>query len=390
MKFTKLRATKQKGSRLNVDRETGHGVIRGASLATEGEALGHGFKLDRRAIRQIAEKFPGKRGRWTHGGLSDDGLGRHLGAWENTSTREVEILDPDTGEARKALQAFGDFAFSESAHKIKPDGLDVPAPVYLMDRAEEDPSSFGVSIVAGFTFEPELDENGDQTGERLGRIASAKRADFVADPAANPVGLHSGLGGWNELHELAESEVPRLIKRLGMPEVRRRAVALLDRFEDQLAEQEPEPAPETQPQADEAEDTMELKEALAALEKKDAELAVLTKSLGEKDKLIASLNAREDDRVKERHEAYLQSLRDQASAAKVGPFKAADLEDVAKALSVNEDLGRKLGDSMLAALMATAEPTTTEDLAESDDDDSQAIAGLITAGGNLSDLKKKG
>lgn len=389
MKLTRLEALPQTESAIRVDRE-GHGAIRGVSLATTGPALGHGFDLDETTIDQVAELFEGRAGRWTHGELSGDGLGQHLGRWVNLSTREIKIRDEETGEVNLHRQAVGDFEFSASGWKIQPDGLGVPAPEYLMDRAKEDPSTFGVSIVAQFAMLEERDADGSLK-RRLGRIQSrkhAKRADFVADPAANPVGLHAGTGTMSEVHELAERHSALLRARLGDVEARARALSLVDSLFP--AEDDTD-----QPQAaTAAEDAMELKEALEALKKKDAELDALRESIKARDTQLEALRKREQDREEQDREAYLASLDERAKQAGAEPLSQDDRERVRKALGVDEEIGRDLGEAKLAALIERTRGTKTEPLAPQDDElgDAEEAASLIVSGGSLSSLKtnKKG
>lgn len=260
-------------SRLRVD-SSYPGRISGLSVLTTGPALGHGFEIDHTTVSQVAAGLNGKRGRWTHGGLSEDGLARHLGSWSNASVESFRLcrdcnldmparpaslqqgampmepadpMDPmePTGEdlcptcgqpMEHASRVVADFSFSASAHKIKPDGLDVPAPAYLMQRAAEDPQSLGVSIVAALKQHEQtlVDENGTPVGTRyLARLAAPKdlrRADWVADPAANPVGLHAGTDVPSELTEGATKQLTALAKRVGPAEARRRADAFLTRL----------------------------------------------------------------------------------------------------------------------------------------------------------------
>lgn len=246
------------GRSLKVDR-SGNGAIKNVSVITTGPALGHGFKIDQKTTAQVARALDGIPGRWTHGGLSEDGLARHLGRWsggrvENFSLcRGCELEAAAQGElAEKAPQpmcpecgkpmeaasrAVGDFTFSASAHKLKPDGLNVPAPVYLMQRAEEDPRTFGTSVVANFDLEPRLtlDDEGDEVEELVARLnaddpRSLLRTDFVADPAANPVGLHAGTGAMSEVLEAAQKNLGRMVRKLGAEETRRRALKFVDRY----------------------------------------------------------------------------------------------------------------------------------------------------------------
>lgn len=156
--------------RLAVDR-TGSGKILGASLATRGPALGHGFDLDDVSIDQIvalAAKEP-PVGWWTHC-AGEDGLGFHLGRW--------------SAVRREGEKAVGDFHFSPAAKHVRPEGLSVDAATYLMDLAEQDPEAFGVSPAITF----ELDQKGSRP---VARVSAVRRADFTALPAANPSGLLS-------------------------------------------------------------------------------------------------------------------------------------------------------------------------------------------------------
>lgn len=253
--LTRLRRMAQPGRKLTVDR-SGSGAIRGLSAITTGEALGHGFEIDDTTVRQVAAALNGIPGRWTHGGLSDDGLARHLGHWVGGAVEKFDLcrgcelegpLPPEGGQAacpgcgkfmEHGLRAVGDFAFSKSAHSIQPDGLSVAAPVYLMDRAEENPRTLGVSVVALFDFEeqPVLAEDGKTVKEirRLARLQKVPKAlargDFVADPAANPLGLHAGTGALSALSEEAFTQLDKLVERLGKDEARVRVSKFVDRY----------------------------------------------------------------------------------------------------------------------------------------------------------------
>jgi hypothetical protein len=145
-----------------------------------GPALGHGFEIDSQAIDQVVALADGVAGRWTHGNLCADGLGTHLGRWSNVR--------------REGSRAVGDFEFSAAARHVKPEGLSVDAPTYLMDLAESEPDMAGVSAVIDFeAVDAEPDENADEDAEpkKLARISKVLRADYVADPAANANGLFS-------------------------------------------------------------------------------------------------------------------------------------------------------------------------------------------------------
>jgi len=177
----------------------GAGIIRGVSVLTRGEALGHGFWCDSVMLDQCLafanSEARGLKCRFTHPGLSADGLSKGLGLL--TSFRRV-------GD-----QIIADQNFYKSAH-TSPDG-DLAG--YVMDRAEEDPEHFGTSIVFEADWEAEslfIDEHEQEIQPPDGRmpyydfispdelntdnlpharIAELRACDVVDDPAANPNGL---------------------------------------------------------------------------------------------------------------------------------------------------------------------------------------------------------
>ena len=343
----RLDALPQRPARLRVDRAF-PGKIRGVSLLTSGPAAGHGFSVDRRTVEQVAEFAAGTRGRWTHGGLSDDGLGRHLGRWEDVRAEPFwlcrgcasEEAGPVCGacqeEAEVAWRAVGDFAFAASAHKLRPDGLDVPAPVYLMDRAEEDPESLGISVVARFQFDQSQEEDQERAQSKLARVSARRdlrRADWVADPAANPIGLHAGTDAPSELTEGATRALDRIVAREGRPKARLRAFAFLARYfgDEEDADHEPDDALQ------------------ARLRAQDAEIAALRET-------VAALHAAEEGRKRGEADAYVEELRVR-SAALNAPIPAPDLERVERHLQAGDlDTARALGELLLVRSEAQKEP----------------------------------
>lgn len=173
----------------------GAGIIRGASLIARGEALGHGMWIDNTMLKQVESAVrdtgdKGTKGRFTHPGMSSDGLGKALGRWKNGR------VDGDVTRA--------DLHFYQSAHHT-PDG---DLAEYVMDLAEEDHGAFGVSIAFDPDFGEEdrfIAENEDAKGNFVSpdkdnegnlphaRLAELVAADCVDEPAANPSGLfHRG------------------------------------------------------------------------------------------------------------------------------------------------------------------------------------------------------
>jgi len=351
--LVRLEALPQRASRLTVDRSY-PGRIAGVSLITTGPAEGHGFEVDVTTVDQVTEYAEGLRGRWTHGDLSADGLGRHLGRWENVRSEpfwlcqscRVEVSglacpschDAPTTEVRSV----GDFAFDRSAYQIRPDGLDVPAPVYLMDRAEEDPRSLGISVVARFALEEEPAFEGEEPA-RLARIANRRdllRGDWVADPAANPVGLHAGTNTPSELTEGAVKALDRIVARVGKEQAKTRALAFLARYFGDVFEEEVQAEaalPETEPGA--------LRARVDALHE---ELRALRET-------VAAYRAAEEGRVQEEADELVSQLRAEAAAMNA-PIPAADLAKVEALLAQGDfDTAALLGEAFLARSEALAQ-----------------------------------
>jgi len=169
--------------------DAGAGLIERASVITAGEAHGHGQWLDAEFVESVATAINrpagGVKVRFTHPGLSGDGMGKFLG-W----AKGAEVVD---GRVLASIH------FSESAHAT-PDG-DLAG--YVMELAEADPTAFGVSIA--FRRDPKAEEafvakNGERSPDEgntanlpHARMKSLRAADVVDDPAANPGGLfHRG------------------------------------------------------------------------------------------------------------------------------------------------------------------------------------------------------
>ena len=198
--------------------DAGAGLIRSFSVTSAGEALGHRIWLDQEFLRQTAAAGNGREGgikaRFTHPGLSGDGLGTLLGRARNF--RHVKTRD----------QVFADLHFAASAHGT-PNG---DLAKYVMDMAEETPEEFGASIV----FDPDrgaeqefVGKNSDEEGTFKSpdkanarnfphaRLARLYASDVVDEPAANPAGLFSA-EGFAEGSELAARGEAILAYALGL------------------------------------------------------------------------------------------------------------------------------------------------------------------------------
>jgi len=191
-----------------VDRKGGEfsaGIIRGVSVITRGEALGHDAWIDSTFLDSVAgamaAKKSGIKSRFTHPGLSSDAMGSALGF----------LKDP----RREGDQVFADLHFTEASH-TSPRG-DLGS--YVMQLAEETPEEFGLSIVFDDDLEAEsahLNEHSEEltdtdpdTGRRRKlkrfkspdpdnvknlqhvRLSSLRAGDVVDTPAANAGGMFS-------------------------------------------------------------------------------------------------------------------------------------------------------------------------------------------------------
>jgi hypothetical protein len=174
-------------------------TISGFAVITKGEAQGHGLWIDDEFLAQVAAAMKDERGlksRFTHPGLSSDGMGKYLGRAKNG------YVDGDVVR--------GDLFVSDTSDK-SPDGK---LGEYVLSFAKEDPEAFGASIVFSrdtkteslFMREHET-EHEDEDGYRSrrfqspdpentrnlrhARLAVLRAVDIVDDPAANPGGMFS-------------------------------------------------------------------------------------------------------------------------------------------------------------------------------------------------------
>jgi len=167
----------------------GFGVVRGVSVITRGEALGHDLWVDTDFLTDttaaINAKDVGLKARFTHPGLSSDGLGKYLGKVHDAKTIGDQVI--------------ADLHFKESATKT-PDG-DLAS--YVMTLAEDAPEDFGISIVFDHNLEASEQHRREHTDKGRfispdehnknnfphARMESLRAADVVDSPAANPDGL---------------------------------------------------------------------------------------------------------------------------------------------------------------------------------------------------------
>jgi hypothetical protein len=210
----KFRSFATPSNHTSVDQEDG--IIYGCSVAVAGEAAGHRLIFDTQSLRQLLDignkKSAGIKSRFTHPGLSEDGLGKFLGRMKGFRLNQDKLI--------------GDLYLSKSSSNT-PNG-DLRS--YILQLAEEDPASFGISVVVDLDKYWLLDDGREvqaSTGERpknattkypVARILSFVASDLVDEPALNPQGLFSASGNLvasNQLAEEAFQELDNYIQYLG-------------------------------------------------------------------------------------------------------------------------------------------------------------------------------
>lgn len=161
---------------VGVDREKN--VIRGAILAEEGTFKDRRGVFDKQSIRRSVklanEKQGGLKIRFTHPGLSSDGLGKFLGRGKGHRTDTVLREAGKDANGKTLMQERmvhrGDIHIDKTALDAPPDG-GKPLGLYVMDLAESDPDAFGMSLVLKSDQTPQLDSKGkpilDASGEEL-------------------------------------------------------------------------------------------------------------------------------------------------------------------------------------------------------------------------------
>lgn len=173
---------------VGVDREKN--VIRGAILAEEGTFKDRRGVFDRQAIRRsvklASEKPAGLKSRFTHPGLSSDGLGKFLGRIKNHRTDTVlrEAGKDENGRAlmQERLVHRGDIHVDKTALEQGPDGGKALG-VYVMDLCESDPDALGMSLVLKPDQQPQLDK-------KTGKIMKDANGEDLP-PLWMPLELHA-------------------------------------------------------------------------------------------------------------------------------------------------------------------------------------------------------
>jgi len=164
-------------------------VVRGAPEAVENRIIRRAkvmeagdlndsrpLTIDQMTLEQVAEHgnaaTRGIKSRWTHPSMSSDGLGSAVGRARN-------------------FRVEGDAVYAD-IHVLKSSDHSPRGNIgqYVLDLAEEDPESFGMSVVVDFTDELAAELGDIEPGEKLPlRLKGLRAVDFVDEPAATRGGL---------------------------------------------------------------------------------------------------------------------------------------------------------------------------------------------------------
>lgn len=164
--------------------------IKGVSIATLGEARGHGFGFDETSLNQIIslgnEQNKGVKVRFAHPSLVNDGLGNFLGRMTNFR------LD----EESEPMRVRADFELSETAFDTPNGNLGD----YVLRLANDEPEAFATSPVIRHRTVMRIGPNGEQITDENGepslpvsRIRQLRAVDVVDQGAVN-----EGLFGEND------------------------------------------------------------------------------------------------------------------------------------------------------------------------------------------------
>lgn len=218
-----------------VDREAN--VLRGYVLAQQGpfKSQGRG-EFDEEALRSIVSlgnaRPKGLKSRFTHPGLSEDGLGSYLGRAKNL--RMDKARDDRTGKTVLAVR--GDLHFSPSASKSPKGDLSG----YVMDLAEDDADALSSSLVLEVDQEFRIDSKNrpllDDDGNELPPLWRPKRlhASDIVDTGDAVDGLLSfgvdALDLPDGAVRMATAALDRAFPNAGRDVIEARVTAWLSRY----------------------------------------------------------------------------------------------------------------------------------------------------------------
>jgi len=199
-------------------------------------------EFDRESLEKIVSlgnaKRQGLRARFTHPGLSSDGLGSYLGRSKNLAIGTA--IDERTGRMVDAVRA--DLLFDQTSLETPPNGGGKPLGIYVMDLAESDPEAISSSLVLKVDYRYRLNEDGtrktDDDGEDLPPLwhPTELLASDVVDVGDAVDGLLSAGIDPNRMPDglvrLATDGLNRLFAGAPREVVEARALAFLSRYLD--------------------------------------------------------------------------------------------------------------------------------------------------------------
>ncbi len=185
------------------------GIFRNVAIITKGPALGHGFEIDDKTLRQVRASVNateiGTKVRLTHPesgffGGGDDAIEVMLGRARNARISEGKVK--------------GDIYLGKYSKK-SPKG-DLWG--YLTEMADEDPEAAGLSI----SFIPGEHEKRTDSKDNLlppaCRVDKVVGVDFVGNPAANPSGFLARGSSISRKEILMNKKLREFLVKLGLSE----------------------------------------------------------------------------------------------------------------------------------------------------------------------------
>ena len=333
-----FRTTRTAEAPVRVDRKAN--VIFGASLMQVGDlndAEVRPWTVDAKTLDQAlslsSRSANGLKARFTHPNMSADGMGSYLGRWKN--------LRIDGSTLR------GDLHIADAAFTSPQGDLGN----YVMDLAESDPESFGVSLATKldsadlqqFTTMNDSKPKSERSMWPM-RFAAIKAGDVVDDPAATRGGMFSLDADLRELPAQATALLQTYFGDADPSVVRGRIAAFLDRYFASKGEQ-------AMPEATEPEAPVEQTEQPATESTPVADLSATAEVPEIVTTSTADLAAVERDRCKK-----IRALCDLAGCGdKFNQFVDAGFS-VAETQSVLKDLMSKRGSVLDSAPDPPADP----------------------------------
>lgn len=159
-----------------VDVDHDNAVIRNVPFISVGPALGHGFEIDHQTLETVVSVMDANatslKSRVSHPELN----------WSGSRDGLECLVGYPLNWKIVGNQVRGDIQLLKKS--LLPNHRE-----FLLTTAEERPTVFGISIVAAFDFDKQVDPDTGEERPPKARAVYCKAVDFVDDPAANRNGL---------------------------------------------------------------------------------------------------------------------------------------------------------------------------------------------------------